>query len=454
MSTAVDVWWGTTHVATVENQRGQMMTTYTSASVPMLTVAMPPRTRAYGAKQSRPFFHGLLPEGLTRNKIAYDLGLGNHGGDDLDLLGALGRDCAGALVIVPAGTTPPRPSAGALEPLTEPEIEQRLRDLPEHPLGIDQRVRLSLPGVQNKLLLARTGDGTWHLPIAGAPSTHILKPNIRGLPGAVDNEVLCQNVAAIAGVPAAETARMRFGDQIVLVSTRFDRHLEPDGTVARLHQEDACQALSVLTIPIDRKYQTNPKSQPSFRGVADVLDRWGDTGSRDRLLDQMTINVVLGNADLHGKNITLIHRDGHVALSPVYDILSTTALADDLTAVVGLIVDNETNIHRITPTNLINEGIAWGMRRSRATDRVGALLERLPAAIQTAADRDPDAPRLLVDHLRERAERAQAAFASHGGSTPAKAGTTAKRLTGMVRPYTRSDGTPVRGHPRKTKRTS
>lgn len=429
MTTDVDVWWGKTRVATVAYRRGQMTTAYASATAPMLTVAMPSRTRAYGEKQSRPFFHGLLPEGETRSKIAYDLGLGNTGGDDLDLLGAIGRDSAGALVIVPAGTTPPRPRAGSLERLTDLEIEERIRDLPDHPLGVDQRVRLSLPGVQNKLLLARTDDGTWHLPIDGAPSTHILKPGMRRWPNSVDNEVLCQNIAAHAGVQAAETAWMRFGEQAVLVSRRFDRHIEPDGTVTRLHQEDACQALSVLTVPLERKYQTDPAKQPSFRGVADILDRWGSTGSRERLLDQMTINVVLGNADLHGKNITLIHRHGEVALSPAYDILSTTALGDELATAAGMIVDGETNIHRITPANLINEAVGWGIRRTRATDRVGALLERLPDAIEMAAGQHPDAPGSLIDHLNERAEQARTAF-----STPAKAG------AARVRPYHLSGG--------------
>ena len=452
MSTAVDVWWGSTCVATVANRRGQVTTAYTSAAMPMLTVAMLPRTRAYGEKQSRPFFHGLLPEGETRSKIAYDLGLGNTGGDDLDLLGAIGRDCAGALVIVPAGTDPPRPSAGGLEWLTDPEIEQRVRDLPDHPLGVDRRVRLSLPGVQNKLLLARTDDGTWHLPIDGFPSTHILKPHLRRWPGSVDNEVLCQNISAHAGVQAAETTRVRFGELTVLVSRRFDRYIEPDGTVTRLHQEDACQALSVLTVPLERKYQTDPAKQPSFHGVADTLDRWGDAGSRDRLLDQMTINIVLGNADLHGKNITLIHREGLVTLSPAYDILSTTALGDGLSTTAGMIVDGETNIHRITPANLINEAVAWGIRRARATDRVGALLERLPDAIETAADQHPDAPGPLVDHLTERAVQARSAFTSRAISGVGKP--TSKGSGGKVRPYRRSDGTPVRGHDRKPKRTS
>lgn len=412
--TALTLWWNGTPVATVTESSNKMVMRY-EPGAPMLSVAMPVRTQPYRERVARPFFHGLLPEGETRLKIAYDLGLGNDGGRDLALLGAIGQDCAGALVITPAGTTPPPQRARALEPLTDAEVAQRVRDLPDHPLGVDGRVRLSLPGVQNKLLLARTENGVWHLPIDGVPSTHILKPELRRWPGSVDNELFCQTVAHHAGVPAAETTRARFEDFAVLISTRFDRAHEPDGTVTRLHQEDACQALSVLTIPTERKYQTDPRKEPSFRGVAGILDRWANTGAREALLDQMIVNIVVGNADLHGKNITFLHRDGVVSLSPAYDIMSTTALRNDLTTTVGMYVGGATQIHQITATHLIDEGTSWGLRRNRVEAQISELLERLPAAVGAAADQYPDLPDALVAHVDARVLAAQDDFANRAG---------------------------------------
>lgn len=407
MTAALDVWWGTSLVATVEQRRGRIMTRYAPAADRMLSVAMPVRTKPYGEKESRPFFHGLLPEGETRRAIAYDLGFGARGGDDVELLAAIGRDCAGALVVLPSGSDAPTATPGTLESLADHEVAERIRDLPLNPLGVDDRVRVSLPGVQNKLLLARTSDGRWALPLDGAPSTHILKPAIHDLPGSVDNEHLCQAVAAAAGVPAAGTAKAVFGGMSVLVSERFDRHAAaPDGTVARLHQEDACQALSVLTVPAERKYQADPSRPPSFRGIAQVLDQWGDTGASDALVDQMTLSVVLGNADLHGKNLTLVHRGGLVELSPAYDLMSTTGLSRSVSTNMGMYVNGKRNIHAVTAEDLVGEAAGWGVRSS-ADVRVRSLLERLPEAVEEAAGVIGDVPDSLVDHLFRRAVEAR-----------------------------------------------
>ena len=403
MTNDLDVWWEDTLVATVTQRRGAMRTTYTSLSAPMLSVAMPVRSSAYPERISRPFFHGLLPEGDARRVIAYGLGLGNQGGDDISLLGAIGRDCAGALVIVPSGEAPPRPGPGALQPLTDEEVARRIRALPDHPLGVDNRVRLSLPGVQNKLLLARSSGGRWQLPQDGAPSTHILKPEIRRLPGSVDNEVFCQTVAAHAGLDTAETTLMEIDDERVLVSTRFDRSFDGHA-VHRLHQEDACQALSVLTVHRDRKYQTDPKGQPSFRGIAGVLDRWAGRGAREALFDYMAVNVIVGNADLHGKNISLLHRDGEVSLAPAYDIMSTTALDQGLTTALGMYIGTTKSLVSVGADDLISEGTSWGLRRTRLETRLGELIERLTGAVETAAEANPGVPGSLVDHIRSRVE--------------------------------------------------
>ncbi len=417
MTSDLDVWWDDELVATITQRRGAMRTAYTSLSVPMLSVAMPVRTSAYPERVSRPFFHGLLPEGHIRRVIAYDLGLGNQGGDDIALLGAIGRDCAGALVIVPSGEKPPGPGPGALEPLTDEEVARRVRALPDHPLGVGDRVRLSLPGVQDKLLLARSPAGEWVLPQDGAPSTHILKPEIRRLPGSVDNEAFCLTLAAHAGLDAAETSVMEIGGERVLVSTRFDRSFEGN-RVRRLHQEDACQALSVLTVHPDRKYQTGPAGEPSFRGIAGVLDRWAGRGAREALFDFMAVNVIVGNADLHGKNVSLLHRDRQVSLAPAYDIMSTTALDASLTASLGMYVASARSVRAVGADDLISEGTSWGLRPAQLEARLGALIERLTDAVDPAAEVNPDTPGDLVDHIRSRVAAIADDYATRAGPFP------------------------------------
>jgi len=77
--------------------------------------------------------------------------------------------------------------------------------------------------------------------------------------------------------------------QLLLVVTRYDRIIEQDGAVQRIHQEDFCQALGV---PPNHKYQED--GGPSLRSIAEVL-RVNDPGALDTLARATTLNVALGN---------------------------------------------------------------------------------------------------------------------------------------------------------------
>lgn len=409
MRRPLNVWWDGAHVATLVERRGKMSCTYTGPSMPMLSVALPTRSAPYPEAVTRPFFHGLLPEGEGRRIIAYDLGLGNDGGADMDLLSALGRDCAGALLIS-TDDEPPSILANGPVLLSPEQIARRLSDLPGHPLGVDGLVRVSLPGVQPKLLLGQTAAGDWYLPTEGRPSTHLLKPAHRRLAGSIPNELLCQRLAAAAGVPAATTEVLEFAGEPTLVSTRFDRRFDPSGAPRRLHQEDACQALSVLTVQPGHKYQRG-SGEPTLAGVARVLDRWGDGGQRLRLLDQLVINMVVGNADLHGKNLSLLHRDGTVSLAPCYDVMSTTALSGGVDTVLGLYVGGATDINEVAVADVVAEAIGWGLRPASVESTVDGLLERLPAALDEVANialhQFGSAQEQVLGHIEGRLRRAR-----------------------------------------------
>ena len=72
----------------------------TSVGKPVISVSLLVRPEPYTAKEIAPFFDGLLPEGLTRERIATRLRLDPT--DTFALLREIGRDCAGALSIVPS----------------------------------------------------------------------------------------------------------------------------------------------------------------------------------------------------------------------------------------------------------------------------------------------------------------------------------------------------------------
>jgi len=396
------VWMAGEHIATITESRGKMRLVHVPGvaplGVPLISVAMPMGSETYHDKVVRPFFHGLLPEGLARQTIAYDFNVDER--DDVGLLAVLGRDCAGALMVLPAGQIPPDGDDNPPEALDDTLIEQRIRNLPVYPLGVTGKVRASLPGVQPKLLLWGVG-GQWFTPDATHPSTHIIKPGIAALPGSVINEAFCLNLAAQAGLPAATTSVMQFGGTQVLVSERYDRHVDDTGATIRLQQEDACQALSVLTYLPKHKYQAY--GGPNLADVAAVLTNWG--GSLEALLRYITFNVMVGNADLHGKNISFLHDgDRTISLAPMYDVMSTThydgAGGRNVDTELGLFIASQVDILDVTTDDLVAEAGRWGMRTAHATRTVSDLADAVLAAIDRTLDLfDGAVPAALVERI-------------------------------------------------------
>jgi serine/threonine-protein kinase HipA len=213
----------------------------------------------------RAFLDGLLPEGAARQAIARDFGV--RADDTYGLIRAVGRDCAGALVIQPDDEpAPSRPTTLSAEPLTEAEIADLVANLRSAPLGAGGRVRISLAGVQEKLLLTRMPDGKWGRPVDGTPSTHILKPEIATLQGTAENEAFCMRLAKYLSLSAAAVETTLVNGRKLIIVQRYDRVIHRDGSVQRLHQEDFCQATGVLP---DKKYQED--GGPSLARIAGIL---------------------------------------------------------------------------------------------------------------------------------------------------------------------------------------
>jgi serine/threonine-protein kinase HipA len=319
--------------------------------------------------------------------------------DTFGLLRALGRECAGAIVVQPAGDDPPpEPSTLAAEPLDERDLAALVANLRNAPLGTSARVRVSLAGVQEKLVLTRMPDGRWGSPVDGAPSTHILKPELAEYPATVANEAFCMRTARHLGLPAAHVEATSVGGRPLLIVERFDREVAADGAVVRLHQEDLAQATGVAP---EKKYQVD--GGPSLARIADVLQSVAATGAREALLRMVTLNVVVGNGDAHAKNFSLVHHPaGTVGLAPVYDVLSTLQYGDDRLA---MYVDDVRRTDRVTGARLVNEAVAWGLGRDRATQVVTEMLDGLPAAMARAREETAGVPDDLVRLVEEQAER-------------------------------------------------
>src|SRR5438105_12863145 len=288
------------------------------------------------------YFDNLLPDSAEiRSRIRTRFQ--TRSSDAFDLLTAIGRDCVGAVQLLPPNLEPLGWDRIDATPLTEEEVEQILRDVTTAtPLARDEAedFRISLAGAQEKTALLHMA-GRWFRPQHATPTTHILKLPLgiiggfrRDFSDSVENEWLCAQVLRELELPVADTAIARFGEQRALIVTRFDRRwigVDPgevqrtrfkpsNGTwIARLPQEDLCQALG---LPHTLRYEAD--GGPSISDTLALL-----ANSEHPARDQTTFVLaqlafwLLAATDGHGKNFSLYQQAGGIyGLTPLYDVLS------------------------------------------------------------------------------------------------------------------------------------
>ena len=239
-----------------------------------------------------------------------------------------GAEVAGALSLWPEGEVPPaRRVAEPPEVLSDEALVRLLDTIRTRPFLAARRgsLRLSLAGAQSKMPVIVI-DGVVALPSPGRPSTHILKPSTARFPAITENEAFAMRLAARMALSVAPVQPGVVASRSFLLVERYDRRVEGDGTIERLHQEDFCQALGV---PPARKYAS--EGGPTFARCFDLVRRVCTRPAREvlKLLDAAILQMLLGNADAHGKNYSLLARpDGSIEIAPLYDLLSTIAYPD------------------------------------------------------------------------------------------------------------------------------
>ena len=295
-----------------------------SGAAVALSVTMPLREAPHVGAVVRNWFCNLLPEGAVRQAIADRLRI--QPDDDFALLGAIGGECAGAVSVRVPGAAPDAGEGG------ETDLETLLYlqgdDVGEAAWALaGTPLRLSLAGAQDKLAVIVAEDGRLRLPQAGEASTHILKPDSRRFPGIRDAEALGLALARRVGLDAAPARLVELMGRQALLVERYDRAVSPDGAVARIHQEDFCQALGY---PNRLKYED--KGGPGLAACSDLVRRLalGPDAVRG-LLDSVVFNALIGNADAHAKNLSLLcDRTQRRSLAPLYDLVPTIYLPESL----------------------------------------------------------------------------------------------------------------------------
>ncbi|MCP9793320.1 type II toxin-antitoxin system HipA family toxin [Vulcanococcus limneticus Candia 3F8] len=247
-----------------------------------------------------------------------------------DLLAAVGRDCAGAVQLLPPDQEPSGIDRIEARPLSNQEIGQRLRAVTAAPapgsLGPESdELRFSVAGAQEKTAFL-LHDSQWCLPLASTPTTHLFKLPM-GVIGegqidfstSVDNEWLCSKVLKAYGLPVASTEMASFDGERCLIVQRFDRRLHASGAYwLRLPTEDCCQATST---PASNKYENN--GGPGMVAIAALLAQSSERSDLASFFKAQVLFWMLRAIDGHAKNFSLfLNPGGRFQLTPLYDVLS------------------------------------------------------------------------------------------------------------------------------------
>jgi serine/threonine-protein kinase HipA len=291
-----------------------------------ISSSLPRSGESYAGAVVYSYFENLLPDSKEiRAKIAQKVKA--ESSEVFDLLNVIGKDCVGALQFLPENSDiSPELKKIQGRRLSEDEIELKLKNLAQSPLGLraNDDFRISIAGVQEKTAFLRL-RGKWCEPIGTNPTSHIFKPAIGKLfngldmTQSVENEWLCLLIAKKLGLPVANASIERFGKTRSLVVERFDRVLSPDKKyLYRLPTEDLCQTFG---IPSNKKYQSD--GGPGIKQIMEFLDT-----SSNRDLDRATfmraqiVFQLLGAIDGHAKNFSVFLGSNALHLAPLYDILT------------------------------------------------------------------------------------------------------------------------------------
>jgi serine/threonine-protein kinase HipA len=345
-----------------------------------IACALPSARREHEwARGLHPFFEHLGPEGWLRERQARNAHIVED--DDFGLLLRYGRDCIGAVSILPAEGT---------------FIEAVVTEAAVNP-------GRTVSGVQKKLLVIKTGKDAFQPAAADGPAPYIAKFNPEAEPTLVRNERLSLAwTAAVLGkreVNTAEVAHIAALDQIALIVTRFDRG--PKGEKLRL--EDCAQ---ILGKPRGRDYAG--KYDGAYEDIAGVIDRYSARPAIDkaRFLSRIVAYALIGNCDAHLKNFSLLESNDGLRLSPAYDVVNT-ALYPRYDQLFALTIEgNKHQLSAIDGALLRRFGLSIGLPE-RAVEQIFTEIARnvrkAEPILQPPAAEPPDG---FVTRFKETVENA------------------------------------------------
>jgi len=316
-----------------------------------------------------PFFSNLLPEGHLRRYLAERAQVDPR--REFFLLAGLGEDLPGAVqaMAVASGSFAPEPDG-----------------IEEHEVPL----RFSLAGVQLKFSALNEASGGLTIPATGAGGSWIVKLPSQLYPRVPENEFSMMTLARWVGIEIPEIELVSLnsignlptfdlrGEKLALALKRFDR----TDTGDRVHVEDFAQVFGVYP---EAKY-----TDASYRSVASVLAAEAPEDV-PQFIRRLTYCALIGNADMHLKNWSLIYPNRIVPrLAPAYDLICTVAyLADDEAA---LKVSRTRRFDRFDEEELRHLAAKAGLPQSATIDVARETVDRFRARWDEAKRELPITP--------------------------------------------------------------
>lgn len=294
------------------------------------------------------FIDNLLPEGTHLETLSqyYQVSKNNK----YALINAIGDETTGALTfckdIIDLETT--------FIKIENDTLSMRIKDRKNIPLSIwDGKPRLSIAGVQDKLPVSIL-DGQVGFGEGDLASTHILKFDKED-DNLVQNEYLSLFLASKASLTVAEHKLIKIEDELVLQIKRFDRELI-DHKVNRFHIIDSVQALD---LPLSYKYERNFGSSRDVKEIKEGVsyEKLFSLISlcdnplivKKELIKWICVNLILGNSDAHGKNVSFLVSKDSFTLAPFYDILNISIYKHKYEQDMAMAIDEEFCLESLRP---------------------------------------------------------------------------------------------------------
>lgn len=278
--------------------------------------------KEYGHGVTLAYFENLLPEGNNKDRINKEER--NIANSSFDFLKKYGEDCAGALAITKNANYVQQTDPHEAAKIAWQDIDKAFMQGKELYSYLQKKYkgRLSLAGAQDKIAIIKL-ENQVYLPTKGGATTHIMKPPIKRFGNSIDtvfNEFYCMRLAKSVGLKVAETSVYQSQYPYYFIK-RFDRRVDEEEIVQRIHQIDFCQAQGV---EVNRKYEEN--GGPSLVDNYKLITSLAENPVKDlkSFVDWLCFNLIIGNHDSHSKNLAFIKKNNKYELSPFYDILCTT----------------------------------------------------------------------------------------------------------------------------------